>query len=258
MATRRSTGAPAPKWRFGLCLGAVLGGCEGKPATGGGGQEVPSAAAPAVATVKAQAAATDEPRMKPFLPTPEPELGKVAEGLGLEIGSALPDVEVNDVEGSTVSLKTLVRGKRTMIVFYRGGWCPFCNFQIKSLVDDHAEFEKRKIEVVAISVDRPRESAKTKAAHEIPFAVLSDQDLVAHGAFHVVQRVEAAKVAELAAKGMDLEKLSGRTHHQIAVPSVFFIDEQGIVRFVHADPNYRRRPKTRQLLEQADAVFGQG
>lgn len=54
--------------------------------------------------------------------------------------------------------------------------------------------------------------------------------------------------------GMNLEQASGRRHHSIAVPSVFVIDHDGVVRWAHADPNYMVRPTTRQLLDALDGL----
>lgn len=47
----------------------------------------------------------------------------------------------------------------------------------------------------------------------------------------------AAEVERLRGFGSDLEAASGRDHHRIAVPSVFFVDSSRVVRWSHADLN---------------------
>lgn len=42
----------------------------------------------------------------------------------LLIGETIPDVRLQTVEGSSVSLMAEVAKKPTVLVFYRGGWCP--------------------------------------------------------------------------------------------------------------------------------------
>jgi hypothetical protein len=32
---------------------------------------------------------------------------------------------------------TAINDTNTLVVFYRGGWCPFCNFQIRELSQSH-------------------------------------------------------------------------------------------------------------------------
>ena len=61
-----------------------------------------------------------------------------------------------------------------------GGWRPYCSFEIHELVKSYAEFKRRSVTPVAISVDRPQESSKTRATFEIPFPVLSYSTSIAH------------------------------------------------------------------------------
>ena len=37
----------------------------------------------------------------------------------------------------------------TLVVFYRGGWCPYCNFQIRELSQSHEKFEALGVSLVA-------------------------------------------------------------------------------------------------------------
>lgn len=53
---------------------------------------------------------------------------------------------------------------------------------------------------------------------------------------------------------MDLEQSSGRTHHTIAVPSIFIVDQAGIVRWAHAALDYKVRPSNEQILAAIDAL----
>ena len=47
------------------------------------------------------------------------------------------------------------------------------------------------------------------------------------------------------------------THHCFAVPGLFLVDQAGKVRWAHADPDYKTRPTTAQILGALDAAgFG--
>jgi peroxiredoxin len=87
---------------------------------------------------------------------------------------------LHDAAGLEVRLSDLMRRGPLLLVFYRGGWCPYCNFQIRELTAAYPEYGKRGVTPVAISVDRVEESAKTLATYSIPFPVLSDPELAAH------------------------------------------------------------------------------
>lgn len=212
----------------------------------------------ALGSAAASAPGADTPGAKV---APEPKayanpatIGTLAPGLGVPVGEHAPDAELRDSAGAAVRLGDLVRQGPLALVFYRGGWCPFCNFQIRELTGAYPEFRRRGVRPVAVSVDRVEEAAKTQAAYQVPFPVLSDPDLAAHRAFRVLHQVSEAEAERLRGFHIDLDQASGRTHHVIAVPAIFVIDAQGIVRWAHADPDYKVRPSAAQVLAAIDAL----
>ena len=186
---------------------------------------------------------------KPVTVTASKMLGMRDDGLGLAVGAAIPSFEIRDFRGDTFS-STAIKDANTLLVFYRGGWCPYCNFQIRELSQSHDRFKALGVSLVAISVDRPDASAVTQNAYEVPFPVLSDPDLRAHEAFNVVLQLDAAGTARLAEYGYDIEQWSGKNHHKMAIPAVFFIRD-GKVAWAHVARDYKTRPSTEQLLAAA-------
>ena len=187
--------------------------------------------------------------------TPEPQqLGTLPQDIGIAAGQPAPDAMLHDADGQSIQLRDLVANGPILLVFYRGGWCPYCNFQIHELTAAFAEFERRGVTPVAVSVDQVEEASKTTPTYTIPFPVLSDPDLAAHRAFRVVHHADDAEVTRLNGFGLDIERSSGRNHHDFAIPSIFVIDRAGVVRWAHADPDYKVRPSTLQLLAAIDAL----
>jgi thiol-disulfide isomerase/thioredoxin len=95
--------------------------------------------------------------------TAEAKLGTAPPGFGLAVGQRAPDATLEDLTGKKQKLSELYKSGPTFVVFYRGGWCPFCNLQLHDLAAAKADFDKRGIRLVAISVDKPSEEAKTQA-----------------------------------------------------------------------------------------------
>jgi len=194
------------------------------------------------------------PRIAPTEATAAEVLGSAPEGVGLAPGATAPDVTAADTHGDAVRLRGLLEEGPVLVVFYRGGWCPYCNSQIRELAVAHPELARRGVTPVAVSVDRPEEGAKTRAAYSIPFPVVSDPDLAWHRGFGVTLELGDDEVARLSGFGIDLEASSGRDHQTLAVPSVFIVDASGVVRWRHVHPDYRQRPTTAQLLAVIDGL----
>lgn len=181
-------------------------------------------------------------------------VGTLAAGTGIPVGQKVPDGRVLGLDGKPVALSSLYAKGPILLVFYRGGWCPYCNFQIREMTTAFSEYHKRGVTPVAVSVERPEEGAATRATYAVPFPILSDADLALIEPFHVVNQVEGKQLEMLGKYGIDLEGASGRTHHVIAIPSLFLIDRGGVVRWAHSDPTYTVRPATAQILAAIDAA----
>jgi peroxiredoxin len=242
------------------CVALALAGCESTSAE----PHMTSAAttattAPMAAGPTSTAPPAAMPEKAPPPPTlsetPADKLGLVEAGFGLKVGSKAPDATLPDVTGKVATLSALYHARPTFVVFYRGGWCPFCNMQLHALTAAKPDFDKKGLALVAISVDKPEEEAKTQAKHGVPFPMLSDSDLATHKAFNVVHVPPEAEAKAMAGYGIDLEKYSGRTHHNFAVPAIFLVDRTGVIRWAHVDEDFKTRPSPKQMLDVADRIL---
>jgi peroxiredoxin len=211
------------------------------------------AAAPRREAPSSQPKAKAPPMKQSVSPATE-RVGILPDGVGITVGSTVPEVTLTGSDGQAVQLKELRAQGPLLVVFYRGGWCPFCNFQVRELTAFAPALKERGVTPVVISVDRVEEGAKTSATYSIPFPVLSDPELLAHEAFRVMQKVSDEEVERLAGFGMDLEGSSGKVHHTLAIPSLFLVDMDGKVRWAHAERDYKLRPSMEQILAAIDAA----
>jgi peroxiredoxin len=175
-----------------------------------------------------------------------------AMGEGLpKAGDALPDAMVRDEQGREVSLHDLVDGKPTVLVFYRGGWCPFCTKHLKELAGIVKPLDAAGVQLLAISMDRPEKIAATPGRDALPYRLLSDSDAAAAKAFGIAFTVDDATVKKYKGFGIDLDDASGRDHHMLPHPAVFVCDAAGTLRLVEANPDYKVRVPADTILKAA-------
>jgi peroxiredoxin len=87
-------------------------------------------------------------------------------------GETLPDLSLPSVSGDTVSLSEYAKGAWSIVLFYRGNWCPFCNAQLNAFQRKLPEFEKLGVRIIAISADPLDEAKQTVEKHHLTFPVL--------------------------------------------------------------------------------------
>lgn len=172
----------------------------------------------------------------------------------LLLGSALPDVSLRTLEGESVALRDAVAGKPALIVFYRGGWCPYCSLQLQGLRLVREPLEKLGFRILAISPDSPTSLRATLDKTPTEYTLLSDSGADAVRAFGLAFRLDDQTIVKYRAYGIDLEQASGQSHHILPVPGVFLFDAGGVLQFSYAHPDYTVRMPEKVILAAAEAI----
>jgi peroxiredoxin len=172
----------------------------------------------------------------------------------LLLGNTLPDVGLRTLEDTPITLKAAVGGKPAVLVFYRGGWCPFCNLQLSGLRLIRKDLDALGYQLIAISPDTPAELKRTLNKDALDYRLLSDSSAAAMRAFGIGYEVNAEILQKLAGYGIDLEKSSGQTHHVLPVPSVYLVDGEGVLQFSYVHPDYKVRLPQQVVLAAARAI----
>lgn len=169
------------------------------------------------------------------------------------ISSTIPDVSVKNTAGKSIKLRDIVKEQPTIFVFYRGGWCPYCNQHLADLKKIEDDLANEGYEVFAISADRPDLLQATMEKNELSYTLMSDAPMAAAKAFGIAFKVDDATVKRYKEYGIDLEKDSGYDHHLLPAPAVFIVDTKGMIKFSYVNPNYKDRIDGGILLSAAKA-----
>jgi peroxiredoxin len=173
----------------------------------------------------------------------------------LLISSKIPDVSLKNLDGETVSLRDQVSEKPAILVFYRGGWCPYCSRHLSELQKIEDELYEIGYQLLAISPDRPEKLKAALEKNKLDYTLLSDSPMTATKAFGVAFKVDPKTVERYKSVGIDLEGDSGYDHHLLPAPAVYILNTEGIVKFNYVNPNYKERIDGDVLLAAAKAYY---
>ena len=167
-----------------------------------------------------------------------------------EPGSRLPDGELLDVAGEPATLAETLGGKPAVIVFYRGGWCPYCNIALRTyqaqLVPALAE---RGISLIAISPQTPDGSLSTKESKELTFTVLSDPGNQIAGQLGILTAPSDGTRAAQLQLGLDLTQVNADGTTALPMPTVVIADADGVIRWIDVHLDYTTRTEPGQVLQ---------
>ena len=159
------------------------------------------------------------------------------------IGETLPNAYFQNAEGKSVQLKALLEEKPTVLVFYRGGWCPYCNVQLSGLVDIEEEVLELGYQIVAISPDDFKNLQATIENNNTKYKLLSDPN----GEF--IQQIGIAFKTSSSLKEYITDKgQKGETSSVMPAPTVMIVDKKGVIKFEYINPNYKERISGEMLL----------
>lgn len=85
----------------------------------------------------------------------------------LLIGESCPELTVKNLMGDDIQLTEVLAAKPTILIFYRGGWCPYCNLQLGGLQEIEDEIMKLGYQVVALSPDSPGNIRTSVEKHQL-------------------------------------------------------------------------------------------
>lgn len=156
-------------------------------------------------------------------------------------GARAPAFSARTVDGVLRTFSPDGYSKPTIVLFYRGGWCPYCNMQLSDMRLVEPKLRDSGFEIVFLSTDQPKLLYSSLKAADIHYTLLSDNHLRAARAFHVAYHLDDSTLAKQREYGVDLERTTGTKQHELPVPSVFIIDKSGTIRFVYSNPDYTVR-----------------
>ncbi|GEN99948.1 peroxiredoxin [Novosphingobium sediminis] len=165
--------------------------------------------------------------------------GIAARALGA--GAEAPDFTLKGARGEPVTLSKLLREGPVVVSFYRGGWCPYCNLELRALQAVLPEITARGATLVAISPELPDESLSTAEKNELTFPVLSDAGSRVAKEWGIAFDLAEELRPIYARFGHALPDRNGGSEWILPVPATFVIAPDGRVRLAFVDTDYRNR-----------------
>tara|TARA_B110000438_G_C15673672_1_gene589265 strand:- start:80 stop:730 length:651 start_codon:yes stop_codon:yes gene_type:complete len=166
----------------------------------------------------------------------------------LQIGQKVENFSLANHNGENIELADLLKKGPVIISFYRGGWCPYCNLELKALNDYLPQFKTQSAQLIAISPQLPDETLSTAQKNDLEFDVLCDVSNKVAEQFGLLFTLDERIQALYTQFGIDFEHYYGDKSFKLPLPATYVINQEGVITYAFLNEDYTLRAEPTDIM----------
>jgi peroxiredoxin len=168
----------------------------------------------------------------------------------LKTGDVMPDFELPNQHGEKRRFYDYLAVSPVVLNIYRGGWCPYCNMEMKALHEALPRIESSGARLVGMAPETPDRAATTAEQNGLAIDILSDSgNRVAEKLGLVFDLPEALRPI-YQKFGIDIPAYNGDSSFRLPVPATYIIGMDGKILFDFVNADYTQRLEPSEIIEK--------
>jgi peroxiredoxin len=188
----------------------------------------------------------------------ERHIAELRDGLAkmaLKAGDRAPAIVLGNAKGETVDVGALLKKGPVIVTFYRGGWCPYCNLELRAFQQVLPEIKSAGASLVAISPEKPDDTLSTTEKNALSFEVLSDIGQKVGRAFGLVYNFSDELKSAYQEFGLDIPAKNGAAEEwALPISATYVIDRGGAIIYAYTDADYRDRADPADIVKLMKSI----
>ncbi|WP_171050958.1 peroxiredoxin-like family protein [Bacillus sp. BHET2] len=182
------------------------------------------------------------------------ELENSDEGKGLRVGEKAPNFTLPGAAEKEVQLVDVLKEGPVILTFYRGGWCPYCNMELRAYQQLMDDIKEAGAKLIAISPQTPDASLSTQEKNELDYFVLSDEGNKVADEYNLVYKLPPYLVEIYKEKGLDLEKANDSDSWTLPVSATYIIKQDGTIAYEYTKADYKDRVEPSEVVDKLKSL----
>lgn len=174
----------------------------------------------------------------------------------LRTGDAMPDFELPNQHGEQRRLSDYLARSPIVLNVYRGGWCPYCNMEMKALHDVLPEIQAHGAQLVAMAPETPDKAVLTAERHAIDIDILSDAGNQIAEEMGLVFELPQALRPVYEKTGIDLPAYNGDNSFKLPVPATYIVGQDGVIAYHFVNADYTQRLEPAEIVAKLTTLYG--
>jgi peroxiredoxin len=181
----------------------------------------------------------------------ERHINELRDGLAktaLQAGDRAPPVVLTNATGTVVDVSSLLSRGPVIVTFYRGGWCPYCNLELRAFQQILPQIKAAGASLVAISPEKPDDTLSTAEKNALDFEVLRDVGQKVGRAFGLVYTFSDELKWAYQEFGLDIPAKNDADEWALPISATYVIRQDGTIVYAYTDADYRDRAEPAEVL----------
>lgn len=167
----------------------------------------------------------------------------------LKTGDKIPAIQLPNQNNELVDVNEILKTNKVVLSFYRGGWCPYCNLELKALQHFLPEMEEKGARLIAITPETPDNSMTTHEKNELTFDILTDKNNELARAMNLVFTLPEDLQGLYKKFGIDLDGTQGNASQELPLAATYVIGKNGIIEYHFIEEDYKLRADPKEILD---------
>jgi peroxiredoxin len=164
------------------------------------------------------------------------------------VGAAAPDFTLTSATGGSLRLQDQLAHGPVILAFYRGGWCPYYNLQLRAYQHELTCIRELNASLLAISPQTPDNSLDTAQKNNLAFDVVSDVGSHVAKAYGLAFRMPDELQRSYESRNINLPHYNGSEDWTLPIPATFVVSRAGKIVLRHIDVDYRTRLDPEEVI----------
>lgn len=165
-----------------------------------------------------------------------------------QVGDAAIDAQLSGWDGKTVKLSDLWQEGPIVLMWYRGGWCPYCNIQLRAMQQSMDKIEDAGARLVVLTPELPEKAKETAEANDLDIVALHDKGSALARKFGLVFKLPESIIPAYRDR-LKLPEYNGNDAMELPLAATYVIDKSGKITYAFLDADYKKRAEPADVIQ---------
>ena len=172
----------------------------------------------------------------------------------VHIGDQMPDFELPNQYHERRRFTDYLQKSPVVLNIYRGGWCPYCNLEMKALHQALPQIEALGAQLVGMAPETPDKARATAQSHQINIDILSDADNQVAERLGLVFTLPDYLRPLYENLGIDIPAYNGEASFKLPVPATYIVQQDGLIAHAFVNADYTQRLEPAEIVAHLQAL----